>query len=197
MLLRRVLLVACSISATGSCGKPPFLRPLTPWAQTLHRTNMRAVAVWGDKVHDREGVKQTIYAICFKPDGTQLIAGAGHRVLVRRFVGVRPCRLAKRARALPAGRPAGVRSRRRRAHRVAQGAQGAPPALSPPLANYSVVDSGHRTRCTAWPLPATASTLPRAARTRASSSGPRRSRASCASRASLWARCFWFVLVGS
>ena len=44
---------------------------------------MRALAVWADKVHDREGLKQAIYAICFKPDGTQLIAGAGHRVLVR------------------------------------------------------------------------------------------------------------------
>ncbi|KAI8842583.1 WD40-repeat-containing domain protein [Chytridium lagenaria] len=35
-----------------------------------------------DKVHDRYGLKQPIYDISFKPDGTQLIAAAGAEVLV-------------------------------------------------------------------------------------------------------------------
>eukprot|EP00052_Salpingoeca_macrocollata_P008243 m.65502 g.65502 ORF g.65502 m.65502 type:complete len:1216 (+) comp16496_c0_seq1:48-3695(+) len=43
---------------------------------------MRSVNVWADKVHDKEGKKQPIYAIAFKPDGTQLVAAAGSRVLV-------------------------------------------------------------------------------------------------------------------
>lgn len=32
--------------------------------------------------HDREGVNQEIYAVAFRPDGSQLIAAAGNRVLV-------------------------------------------------------------------------------------------------------------------
>eukprot|EP00039_Didymoeca_costata_P007788 m.103931 g.103931 ORF g.103931 m.103931 type:complete len:1184 (+) comp13828_c0_seq5:52-3603(+) len=43
---------------------------------------MRATVVWADKVHDKNSVPQVIYAVAFKPDGTQLIAGAGNRVLV-------------------------------------------------------------------------------------------------------------------
>eukprot|EP00051_Salpingoeca_urceolata_P027998 m.484376 g.484376 ORF g.484376 m.484376 type:complete len:1206 (+) comp23337_c0_seq1:143-3760(+) len=43
---------------------------------------MRSVVVWADKVHDRDGVQQCIYTVAFKPDGTQLIAAAGNRVLV-------------------------------------------------------------------------------------------------------------------
>jgi len=43
---------------------------------------MRAAVVWADKVHDKNNIEQIIYAIAFKPDGTQLIAGAGNRVLV-------------------------------------------------------------------------------------------------------------------
>lgn len=43
---------------------------------------MRAVVVWADKVHDKENKKTSIYCTAFKPDGTQLIAGAGNRVLV-------------------------------------------------------------------------------------------------------------------
>eukprot|EP00040_Diaphanoeca_grandis_P002902 m.23057 g.23057 ORF g.23057 m.23057 type:complete len:1216 (-) comp14047_c1_seq1:211-3858(-) len=43
---------------------------------------MRAVAVWADKVHDKQNQPQPIYCVAFREDGTQLIAGAGARVLV-------------------------------------------------------------------------------------------------------------------
>ncbi|CAN7941150.1 unnamed protein product [Ixodes pacificus] len=43
---------------------------------------MRAVALWVDKVHDRENNEQCIYDLSFKPDGSQLIVAAGTRVLV-------------------------------------------------------------------------------------------------------------------
>ncbi|ELU12491.1 hypothetical protein CAPTEDRAFT_164190 [Capitella teleta] len=43
---------------------------------------MRAVPTWVDKVHDREKVEQCIWDLCFRPDGSQLIVAAGHRVLV-------------------------------------------------------------------------------------------------------------------
>ncbi|XP_049276160.1 LOW QUALITY PROTEIN: intraflagellar transport protein 122 homolog [Rhipicephalus sanguineus] len=43
---------------------------------------MRAVALWVDKVHDRENNEQCIYDLVFKPDGSQLIVAAGTRVLV-------------------------------------------------------------------------------------------------------------------
>ncbi|KAJ3139735.1 hypothetical protein HK101_003620, partial [Irineochytrium annulatum] len=43
---------------------------------------MRTFLTWSDKVHDRDGVKQPIYDIAFKPDGSQLIAAAGAEVLV-------------------------------------------------------------------------------------------------------------------
>ncbi|XP_064486563.1 intraflagellar transport protein 122 homolog isoform X2 [Ornithodoros turicata] len=43
---------------------------------------MRAVALWVDKVHDRENNEQCIYDLAFKPDGSQLIVAAGTRVLV-------------------------------------------------------------------------------------------------------------------
>ena len=42
---------------------------------------MRGAVVWDNKVHDREGVKQCIYAVAFRPDGQQLIAAAGMRSL--------------------------------------------------------------------------------------------------------------------
>ncbi|XP_042142808.1 intraflagellar transport protein 122 homolog [Ixodes scapularis] len=43
---------------------------------------MRAIALWVDKVHDRENNEQCIYDLSFKPDGSQLIVAAGTRVLV-------------------------------------------------------------------------------------------------------------------
>lgn len=43
---------------------------------------MRAVALWVDKVHDRENNEQCIYDLAFKPDGSQLVVAAGTRVLV-------------------------------------------------------------------------------------------------------------------
>ena len=42
---------------------------------------MRGAVVWDNKVHDREGVKQCIYAVAFRPDGQQLIAAAGMQSL--------------------------------------------------------------------------------------------------------------------
>eukprot|EP00741_Cyanophora_paradoxa_P007206 tig00001094_g6972.t1 len=43
---------------------------------------MRAVIAWSDKVPDRDGVKSIVYDIAFRPDGTQLVAAVGNRVLV-------------------------------------------------------------------------------------------------------------------
>eukprot|EP00049_Salpingoeca_infusionum_P018533 m.357671 g.357671 ORF g.357671 m.357671 type:complete len:1216 (-) comp17897_c0_seq1:1469-5116(-) len=43
---------------------------------------MRAIAVWDDKLHDKERSNQSVYAIAFNPDGTQLAAGAGNRVVI-------------------------------------------------------------------------------------------------------------------
>eukprot|EP01137_Pigoraptor_chileana_P031284 Opistho-2@18911 len=43
---------------------------------------MRAVVAWADKVHDRDGVKQCIYDIAFRPDGSQVNVAAGNRVLI-------------------------------------------------------------------------------------------------------------------
>eukprot|EP01116_Phalansterium_solitarium_P016577 TRINITY_DN3872_c0_g3_i3.p1 TRINITY_DN3872_c0_g3~~TRINITY_DN3872_c0_g3_i3.p1 ORF type:complete len:1186 (+),score=383.77 TRINITY_DN3872_c0_g3_i3:201-3758(+) len=43
---------------------------------------MRTVVTWTDRVHDRDGVKQVIYDVAFRPDGTQVIAAAGLRVHV-------------------------------------------------------------------------------------------------------------------
>mmetsp|Transcript_3049 Transcript_3049/g.4655 ORF Transcript_3049/g.4655 Transcript_3049/m.4655 type:complete len:1198 (+) Transcript_3049:84-3677(+) len=43
---------------------------------------MRAVIAWSDKVPDRDGVKSVVYDIAFRPDGTQLVAAVGNRVLV-------------------------------------------------------------------------------------------------------------------
>jgi len=45
---------------------------------------MRAAVVWADRVHDKNNIKQVIYALTFAPNGNQLIAGAGNRVLVYR-----------------------------------------------------------------------------------------------------------------
>eukprot|EP01147_Barroeca_monosierra_P010401 gene10401-2532_t len=43
---------------------------------------MRTSSVWMDTVHNQLGDRQSIYSIAFRPDGTQLIVGAGTRVLV-------------------------------------------------------------------------------------------------------------------
>ncbi|EGD82626.1 hypothetical protein PTSG_11988 [Salpingoeca rosetta] len=43
---------------------------------------MRSMPVWVDTVHNQQGERQSIYSLAFRPDGTQLIAGAGARVLV-------------------------------------------------------------------------------------------------------------------
>jgi len=43
---------------------------------------MRAIVTWTDKVPERDGVKNCVYDIVFKPDGTQLVAAVGSRVLV-------------------------------------------------------------------------------------------------------------------
>ena len=43
---------------------------------------MRAIVAWTDRVPERDGVKNCVYDIAFKPDGTQLVAAVGSRVLV-------------------------------------------------------------------------------------------------------------------
>eukprot|EP00055_Hartaetosiga_balthica_P003201 m.6880 g.6880 ORF g.6880 m.6880 type:complete len:1213 (-) comp2669_c0_seq1:190-3828(-) len=43
---------------------------------------MKPRSVWSDKVHNKEGVGQSIHCLAFNPDGTHLIVGAGPRVLV-------------------------------------------------------------------------------------------------------------------
>ncbi|XP_073975880.1 intraflagellar transport protein Oseg1 isoform X2 [Rhodnius prolixus] len=43
---------------------------------------MRTVLKWVDKVSDRDKQEQGVYALCFNPDGTHLVAAAGQTVLV-------------------------------------------------------------------------------------------------------------------
>ncbi|CAH0553397.1 unnamed protein product [Brassicogethes aeneus] len=43
---------------------------------------MRTLPKWVDKLQDSEKISQSIYDLCFNPDGTQLIAAGGNRVLV-------------------------------------------------------------------------------------------------------------------
>ena len=43
---------------------------------------MRTQPVWTDQIPDRDGAKVCVYDITFKPDGTQLVAAVGSRVLV-------------------------------------------------------------------------------------------------------------------
>ena len=43
---------------------------------------MRTLTAWTDKVPERDGVKNCVYDIAFKPDGTQLVAAVGSRVLI-------------------------------------------------------------------------------------------------------------------
>eukprot|EP00033_Pygsuia_biforma_P001760 GCRY01001970.1.p1 GENE.GCRY01001970.1~~GCRY01001970.1.p1 ORF type:complete len:1226 (+),score=346.97 GCRY01001970.1:229-3906(+) len=42
----------------------------------------KAVIAWADRSHNREGVRNPIYDLCFRTDGAQVIAAAGSRVLV-------------------------------------------------------------------------------------------------------------------
>eukprot|EP00002_Diphylleia_rotans_P020025 TRINITY_DN3881_c0_g1_i2.p1 TRINITY_DN3881_c0_g1~~TRINITY_DN3881_c0_g1_i2.p1 ORF type:complete len:1192 (+),score=258.09 TRINITY_DN3881_c0_g1_i2:235-3810(+) len=43
---------------------------------------MRTVVAWADKVQERDGAKQSIYDMAFRPDGSQLVVAAGNRVLI-------------------------------------------------------------------------------------------------------------------
>ena len=43
---------------------------------------MRTVISWTDRIPDNDGGKVAVNDIAFRPDGTQLIAGVGNRVLV-------------------------------------------------------------------------------------------------------------------
>ena len=43
---------------------------------------MRSVTTWSDRVPDRDGIKCVVNDLAFKPDGTQLVAAVGNRVLV-------------------------------------------------------------------------------------------------------------------
>lgn len=43
---------------------------------------VRTVLSWSDKVPERDGVKNCVYDIAFSPDGMQLVAAVGTRVLV-------------------------------------------------------------------------------------------------------------------
>ena len=43
---------------------------------------MRTIVAWSDHVPERDGVKNCVYDIAFKPDGTQLVAAVGSRCLV-------------------------------------------------------------------------------------------------------------------
>ena len=43
---------------------------------------MRTKVAWTDKVPERDQVKACVYNLAFKPDGTQLVAAVGSRVLV-------------------------------------------------------------------------------------------------------------------
>jgi len=43
---------------------------------------MRTVVTWSDTPPERDGVRSVCYDVAYKPDGTQLVAGVGSRVLV-------------------------------------------------------------------------------------------------------------------
>ncbi|KAI8463130.1 MAG: intraflagellar transport protein [Monoraphidium minutum] len=43
---------------------------------------MRAVVAWSETPPEKDGVKNVCYDLCFKPDGSQLVAAVGSRVLV-------------------------------------------------------------------------------------------------------------------
>ena len=43
---------------------------------------VRTVVAWSDQVPERDGIRSCVYDVAFKPDGTQLVAAVGSRVLV-------------------------------------------------------------------------------------------------------------------
>ncbi|KAF5843203.1 intraflagellar transport protein [Dunaliella salina] len=43
---------------------------------------MRTVVAWQETPPEKDGIRNVCYDLCFKPDGTQLVAGVGNRVLV-------------------------------------------------------------------------------------------------------------------
>eukprot|EP00879_Flechtneria_rotunda_P020074 GHRR01021110.1.p1 GENE.GHRR01021110.1~~GHRR01021110.1.p1 ORF type:complete len:1138 (+),score=467.94 GHRR01021110.1:213-3626(+) len=43
---------------------------------------MRTVLAWQESPPEKDGIRNVCYDMCFKPDGTQLIAGVGARVLI-------------------------------------------------------------------------------------------------------------------
>lgn len=43
---------------------------------------MRSIPKWVDKIQDNEKVGQSIYDMCFKPDGTQLTVAGGNHIIV-------------------------------------------------------------------------------------------------------------------
>ncbi|GFH10763.1 WD_REPEATS_REGION domain-containing protein, partial [Haematococcus lacustris] len=43
---------------------------------------MRTVVAWQETPPEKDGVRNVCYDVCYKPDGTQLVAGVGNRVLV-------------------------------------------------------------------------------------------------------------------
>ena len=42
---------------------------------------MRTKVQWTDRVPEREGIKSCVYDLAFSPDGRQLVAAVGSRVL--------------------------------------------------------------------------------------------------------------------
>ena len=59
-----------------------FRRALVAGASRACRAAMRTVVTWSDRVPEKDGVKSCVYDIAFRPDGTQLVAAVGSRVLV-------------------------------------------------------------------------------------------------------------------
>jgi intraflagellar transport protein 122 len=43
---------------------------------------MRSVVTWSDRLPDRDGIKSVVNDLAFRPDGAQLVAAVGNRVLV-------------------------------------------------------------------------------------------------------------------
>jgi intraflagellar transport protein 122 len=43
---------------------------------------MRTVVAWSDRIPERDGQQTAVYDMAFSPDGAQLIAAVGNRVLV-------------------------------------------------------------------------------------------------------------------
>lgn len=47
---------------------------------------MHCIPIWLHKIQDKDKIQQCIYSICFSIDGSQLLATAGHDVLVYRSI---------------------------------------------------------------------------------------------------------------